>query len=384
MNKFFVFHVPYTKSARLANLINTGTPPGCGYRRIATVQTLGGNAHAKSDLHAEGSAVVFSNLDVACWKFSDIIASCIELDFGASKEISFVDPNLTDDSSDMAHLFHTYVNASLEPFNYVRDYNYSFNPDAIDATTETADTVNSIVAACFSAVPEAVLNINFPTKTVTDADHNSTAYLKNWFKQVIAPHTEHVLVPVQNQYFTKLFTNISKQMQNGMPALYTSVMRLTATTDPKDAKNLRIAPVTYGYPVNNKGVKSTKTGKLAFSIDFGSIDAFQFAISSADFQLIPVGKYANLRDFISGTGTDFVTGAPSDCSMRCMQLVDNYAISLPPNGTDYRSRVENNALSQLWHLSYANISTPFQSPKAATERVAADMLHMLNLEGLVN
>jgi hypothetical protein len=378
MNKFFVFHVPYTKSARLANMINMGTPPGCGYRRISTVKTLGSNPQAKSDLHNEGSALVFSNLDVATWSFSDIVDSCVELDFGPSEEIPSASVDLNESASDMYHLINSYANVTLEPFNFVRGNNPSYNPVAIKELALNAAMANDIVTMCLRAVPTSVLGINFPVKTVTEPDHTSKTYLKKWFADFVAIRSEHVLVPIQKDYFVDLFTNITKERQDGIPSLYTSVMnKLSATPDAKNNSSLVISP-SGSYLVNNK-LAFNDQGRPAFAVSFTDINKFSFKIDSSAFQLLPKGKYIALQNFVNGSDDKY--------SMLCMQLVDNYALISPATTSvqdTYRIRVQGNALSALWHLSYAKIPGSFQSEKAVAMRQPVDQYQKLNLKGLVN
>lgn len=80
LRKVIVFFVPGGKSARLANLVNTGVLEGGGFKSIATSKKDSAATVSPADAYANGSAVVFTDLEASLWSVADIVGSCAEFD----------------------------------------------------------------------------------------------------------------------------------------------------------------------------------------------------------------------------------------------------------------------------------------------------------------
>ena len=403
-NKFFVFHVPATKSLRLCNLINLGTPAGCGYRSLNTIAQAAqpgatgpaleaAKAAAQSDLHYKGQALVFTNLDVSLWSFGDILESCVELDI---KDLPDQVPGAT---GDMQHLYTSYINCMVEPYNFAHDpqYNFCYNPAGVVGTPFSKDLASSIMKGCYDTC-RSVLNTIFPAMRVAEVEGNEDLY---YFKKEFGTATniiEQVLVPVVQSYFssgdksgTGLFDNIAKQQQvfpqSTQPSLYTAVINKFDVSD-LGSPTWKIGPALYP----SGGTHCLLRSQVSF-LPIERIDQFTISLPTAKVAIIPSNKYS-LENFIKGVyaggGGRIVYGKQTvnHYPFLCFHLADNLpflnmATAVSPKKYYYNS-LEGNALSAIWHTSYAQGASPFQSTKLLAERTNTDMLGKLNLLGLVD
>ena len=388
-NKFFVFHVPYNKSLRLANLINTDTlKDGGGCRQLETVQYYSGNPKAQGDMHSRGAALIFTNLGISLWGFEDILNSCIELDMATPN--ANVIPNLdklledkeappADADCDMAHLIRSYVNCMVEPYNYVHTppINNSYNASAVDNVVFNNATAALIMRGCLTAAKQ-VLNFKFATEAVAEVNRDLAAaqYFKHEFygsKNL----NERLFVPVAKTYFstgsisgTGLFDKIASQSQvfpeSQQPSLYTAVIQRFNTTTGAD---LAIRPAGSTGPADTYLLRS----QIESNVSMTDIDNLEMKINVATTPLIPSTTY-NLVDFIKGTYVTY--------PFLMFQLVDNMELIPWYKAAVYyyaQKALQGNALAALWHTSYSQNSAPFQSTIAEDQRTASDQYQKLNL-----
>jgi len=385
-DKFFVFHVPYSKSLRLANMINSGTPPGCGYRQLSTIQdkkTSASTAAAKTDLHADGSAVAFTNLDVSMWSVADIAQSCVELDIAEhAYEIDDKDPT-QHATSDRIHLIQASVNTTVEPYNFIRGSNPTYNPFGLSKLEYKNSNAVDLMMACYDACKD-VLRLSLPVKDVNEVDQTATPqqgagsrYFKSDFPTTV---TERVLVPAQASFFvgsaTGYFDKLIKEQQllpNGpVPSLYIDVRNTLFVSQGTDPKAKSVATVS--IPPKSS-FKPLLTNSGFFKVDTSSLSALTFAIDLDRVKLMPGGKYGDsLVSFIKGMWS---TTYP----MLLIQLVDNLPLIAPANKdtVDYRLRLQGNALAALWHNTYAPVEVQFETTSTDPDVQAGK----LNLKGLI-
>lgn len=412
-SKFFAFHVPYgtnltpSKSLRLANLINTGTPSGCGYRQISTVNGLTEATEVpasgvKGDVHSNGTALFFTNLDVSLWSFADIVASCVELDLkpvSDRNDLNVFDKDLSDNTSDVYHLINAFINCTIEPYNYIQGLNYSYNPNRVAEVSFVNETADSIMQDCAESLPDTINFVkkfkNYEVqevnrKTVSDRTNN---YVKSYFQDVLSTIKEMVLVPVNNDFFSSyssedsLFGKISKQQQffpqsGWRRSLYTSVMTNMLMFEDTSAENRVIIS-----PNPNTNIKyRLAPDRSAFDANTTYLDSFTFALDTDKVKLIQGAKgVTDLHDFIVSSTPQY--------ALLGIQLIDNLALINPKEDYNYLTHIQSNALSNIWHTSYARSTFPFQSkvPEASRgPRVLSngkpneqnDMGDRLNLKGM--
>ena len=117
IRKLLFIHVPYTKSLRLANLINTGMVGGGGGRGTEKAKAVSGSALPTTDPHTAGAAVGFSDIQVATWALTDIAESCVEVDYSdtGGQGLSDDTPNDPALAAQYTHMVEAYVNITAEP-----------------------------------------------------------------------------------------------------------------------------------------------------------------------------------------------------------------------------------------------------------------------------
>ena len=399
-NKFFVFHVPYDKSLRLSSMINSGAATAGGYRQLATVKKLSGNPKAKSDLHSDGNALVFTNIGASLWSFTDIINACIELDV-AAPTVTFdaTNPDMTEENSDIFHLFNSYINCMIEPHNYVSKQNECYNAYAVNKMVFNNEAAALILQDCWDA-SKSVANIKFSTLAVAEAAHSNEAesavnYFKATFRESITNINNQLLVPINQDFFSTgqggvgLFDKIgaqtealpSNQFTTDPIALYTAVIKKFDVTYATKGNVMNIKPGSGGaavvYLMHNWDQVLSSTG-----INPADINNLTFTLNLDKFPLVPSKIYTSMESFVNGSSSR------PQYRMLCFHFIDNLPLLPIPKTTlspaywaDQRSRIQGNALSNVWHTSYAQTTDTFQSPKAASLRQVDDKTGKLNLTG---
>jgi hypothetical protein len=415
-NKFFVFHVPYSKSLRLSSIMHEGACVGGGYRTLQTVKALAKNPKVKSDFHSDGNALIFTNLGTALWSFDDIVKSCVELNMAApsGNNSSGIPGVPSEANSDTLHLFNSYINCMIEPFNYVAvpRRNASYNATGLAGMQGQLNAAGAtkLMKKCLAAAGN-YLGISFATEQVAEVYRpNDAKMVQNYFKfefQRYIANIKHLLfVPTKTSFFCTgsaggpgLFDKLAVQNQ-AFPRYNSTSTELATTTTTGDQKSLflavmqefstsltgsvqAIAPVTganHYLLLSQPDLYSRPDLRPAGAPDpYADISNFTVNFNTGLHPIVP-----STRNSLEG----FIMGARPDYRLLCFQLIDNLALMPAPAGKgsgyilENRVHMQGNAVSNIWHTSYAQSTETFQARVLVSKRLPVDEQGKLNLIGL--
>jgi hypothetical protein len=357
-NRLLVFHVPYVKSLRLCNLINEGTIANGGYRQSSGT--------SRGDVHSKGSAVLFSDINVALWSIDEIFEACTEFlylpDPGATGEHNSV-------IAEYLHLSEANYNATREP--RFRDPNvptgfhspiYTGVPYESDSSETGIPKAKGILEDAanfmqqFGYAPQA-----FAVSKIGHMEETSTSFsIKSYALGLKSKR--YTLVPVSKDYFTSYFGALAHAMERAPHWKETAIVQ-SATPVSSDSKNSLVVVVMDSLtPVSNSGTykisnpipecdnRSAETIALTPAESAALVDV-SITINNPESYPLLSRNYPTLAGFLTPrSGVEprphFVILADA----RHFQAIGASASAV----MGYSQIMSHSPLAALWHLSYAS------------------------------
>ncbi len=366
--KFLLFHVPYSstatpisKSLRLANMINTGVPPGFGYRSISTSSKLN-SVTTKTDPFNTGQAVLYTNLDTSLWTLDDVINSCVELDLNDSVP---VDADAPPEGSDGNHMLVAFSNAVLEPYNYVQGLNLAYNGTAaIQPGNYTR--IQDMITSAWNALPSAAIKAfkgdiaHTPHEVDTSTAESTTA---NSLKQAFIGGSRQVWVPAYNTFFSSLLAKVYAQPEPRYLSISSQVSESPSPALQGEVYN------AFSLSTKKEGIVVAPTGStLVAGTSWSNDNKFSIIVNSKDIRPVNFQSGDPLTTLVNFCSKN--TGDIGLCTFLLRDNISQGSAPVTPIG------ILDNPVSFIWHGSYSGTPSvaPFQTRDSA--QIAK---HLLNL-----